>query len=137
VRKPAAAGVVGKWKSHAFAFAGSPLFHHPLAPLGVPCHALGMSAPYFVLVREMRDAYNHRLRLVQSARQQGIKPTARLFQTTVPTVRKWLRRYQQQGPRGLIEVSRAPITNPAKLPPPSKNRSSLCASSCLPSAPAV
>jgi len=60
-----------------------------------------VSAPYFVLVREMREAYNHRLRLVESARQRGIKPTARLFRTTVPTVRKWLRRFQQQGLRGL------------------------------------
>jgi transposase-like protein len=65
-------------------------------------------APYYDLVREMRDAYNHRLRLVASARQRGLKPTARLFQTTVPTVRKWLRRYQQQGPSGLVERSRAP-----------------------------
>jgi hypothetical protein len=56
------------------------------------------AAPYFDLVREMKDAYNHRLRLVQSARQIGIKPSARLFSTTVPTVRKWLRRFQQQGP---------------------------------------
>jgi hypothetical protein len=46
---------------------------------------------YFDLVREMKDAYNHRLRLVESAKQHGIKPTARLFATTVPTVRKWLR----------------------------------------------
>ena len=53
---------------------------------------------------------------MQSARQCGIKPTARLFQTTVPTVRKWLRRYQQQGPRGLIEVSRAPHHQPGKTP---------------------
>jgi transposase len=75
-----------------------------------------MSAPYFTLVREMRDAYNHRLRLVQSARQRGIKPTARLFQTTVPTVRKWLRRFQQHGPRGLIELSRAPHHQPGKAP---------------------
>ena len=75
-----------------------------------------MSAPYFVLVREMRDAYNHRLRLVQSARQRGIKPTARLFQTTVLTVRKWLRRFQQQGLRGLIELSRAPHHQPGKTP---------------------
>lgn len=74
-----------------------------------------MSAPYFVLVREMSSAYNHRLRLVHSARQLGIKPTARLFQTTVPTVRKWLRRYQQQGPRGLLERSRAPH-QPGKTP---------------------
>ena len=64
----------------------------------------------------MKDAYNHRLRLVHSARRQGIKFTARLFQTTVPTVRKWLRRYQQQGPRGLIELSRAPHHQPGKTP---------------------
>jgi len=62
----------------------------------------------------MKDPYNHRLRLVQSARQHGIKPTARLFQTTVPTIRKWLRRYQQQGPRGLLELSRAPHHQPGK-----------------------
>ena len=62
----------------------------------------------------MSSAYNHRLRLVHSARQLGIKPTARLFQTTVPTVRKWLRRYQQQGPRGLVERSRAPHHQPGK-----------------------
>ena len=52
-------------------------------------------ARYFDLVREMKNAYNHRLRLVESARQRGIKPTARLFATTEPTVRKWFRRYQQ------------------------------------------
>ncbi len=73
-----------------------------------------MAAPYFVLVREMKDAFNHRLRLVQSARQRGIKPTARLFQTTVPTVRKWLRRYQQLGLVGLQEHSRAPHHQPQR-----------------------
>jgi hypothetical protein len=46
------------------------------------------AARYFDLIREMKDAYNHRLRLVESARQCGIKPTARLFATTVPTVHK-------------------------------------------------
>ena len=76
-----------------------------------------MSAPYFVLIREMRDAYDHRLRLVQSARQRGIKPTARLFQTTVPTVRKWARRFQQHGPRGLIDLSRAPHHHPNQTSP--------------------
>ena len=62
-----------------------------------------MSAPYFDLIREMKNAYNHRLRLVARARQHGIKTTARLFQTTVPTVCKWLRRYREQGSSGLIE----------------------------------
>ncbi|MGH8648567.1 MAG: helix-turn-helix domain-containing protein [Burkholderiales bacterium] len=77
-----------------------------------------MTAPYFDLVREMKDAYNHRLRLVESARQRGIKPTARLFVTTVPTVRKWLRRFQQRGLSGLRNHSRAPHHCPHKTPLP-------------------
>jgi hypothetical protein len=55
----------------------------------------------------MKDAYNHRLRLVDSAKQRGIKPTARLFATTVPTVRKWWRRCRQQGHSGPLPLSRA------------------------------
>ena len=75
------------------------------------------AARYFDLIREMKNAYNHRLRLVESAQQRGIKPTARLFATTVPTVRKWLRRYQQHGPSGLRELSRARRYQPHKTPP--------------------
>ena len=73
-------------------------------------------ARYFDLVREMKNAYNHRLRLVESAQQRGIKPTARLFATTVPTVRKWLRRYQQQGCSGLQERARARHQQSLKTP---------------------
>jgi transposase len=73
-------------------------------------------ARYFDLVREMRDAYNHRLRLVESAKRIGIKPTARLFTTTVPTVHKWLRRFQQRGPSGLVAPSRARHHQAQKTP---------------------
>ncbi len=79
-------------------------------------------APYYELVREMRDAYNHRLRLVQYARQHGIKPAARALATTVPTVRKWLRRYQHDGPRGLVEQPRAPHHQPRKTSPEVEQR---------------
>ena len=75
------------------------------------------AARYFDLVREMTDAYNHRLRLVQYARQHGIKPTARHFSTTAVTVRKWLRRFQQHGPSGLREHSRAHHHCPHKTSP--------------------
>jgi|SRR5579859_514215 len=75
------------------------------------------SVRYFDLVREMKDAYNHRLRLVESAKQRGLKPTARLFATTVPTVRKWLRRFQQHGPSGLIALRRARHHQSQKTPP--------------------
>jgi len=49
---------------------------------------MATSARYFDLVRKMKDAYNHRLRLVESAKQRGIKLAARLFATTEHTVRK-------------------------------------------------
>jgi transposase len=75
------------------------------------------SARYFDLVREMKNAYNHRLRLVESAKQRGIKPTARLFATSTLTVRKWWRRYQQHGLAGLQEHSRAPRRHPLKTSP--------------------
>src|SRR5690242_10973168 len=76
-----------------------------------------ISARYFDLIREMKpNAYNHRLRLVESAKERGIKPTARLFATTVPTVRKWLRRFQQHGPSGLVARPRARHHQPHKTP---------------------
>lgn len=76
-----------------------------------------MSAPvpYFDVVRQMKNAFNYRLRLVTHARQHGIKAAARAFRTTVPTVRKWLRRYEEQGLQGLQERSRAPHSCPHKI----------------------
>jgi transposase len=55
--------------------------------------------------------------LVESVKERGIKPTARLFVTSALTVRKWWRRYQQHGPSGLKEHSRAPHHHPLKTPP--------------------
>jgi transposase-like protein len=75
---------------------------------------MATSARYFDLVREMKNPYNHRLRLVESVRERGIKPTARLFATSTLTVRKWWRRYQLRGPSGLREQSRAPHRHPLK-----------------------
>jgi len=49
------------------------------------------------------------------ARQHGIKAAARAFRTTVRTVRKWLRRYEAQGLKGLQELSRAPHSCPHKI----------------------
>jgi len=76
-----------------------------------------MSAPvrYFDLIRQMKNPFDYRLRLVTHARQHGIKAAARAFQTTVPTVRKWLRRYQAQKLAGLQEQSRAPHYCPHKI----------------------
>ena len=76
-----------------------------------------MSAPvpYFEVVRQMKKAFSYRLRLVTHARQHGIKAAARAFRTTVATVRKWLRRYEAQGLKGLQELTRAPHSCPHKM----------------------
>src|SRR5579863_764502 len=78
---------------------------------------MATAARYFDLIREMKkNAYNHRLRLAESVRIRGIQPTARLFATSPFTVRKWWRRYQQLGPSGLQEHSRAPHRQARKTP---------------------
>lgn len=80
---------------------------------------LGQAMPtpvaYFDLLRAMKNPFDFRLRLVTHARQHGIKAAARAFRTTVPTVRKWLRRHQAQGLKGLQELSRAPHSCPHKI----------------------
>ena len=68
--------------------------------------------PYFDLIREMKDAFNHRLRLVDCARPNGIKAAARFCQTTAPTVRKRVRGYRQQG---LKDLPQAPHGFPHKV----------------------
>jgi transposase len=121
----AAAVAVGKsagWAGFASGGGNPVLVFHaasfPQPPRACRYNALPISARYFDLVREMKNnAYNHRLRLAESAKERGIKPTARLFATTVPTVGKWLRRFQQQGPSGLIAQSRARHHQPHKTPP--------------------
>jgi transposase len=71
--------------------------------------------PYFDVVRQMKNAFDYRLRLVTYARRHGIKAAARAFRTTVPTVRKWRRRWEAQGLKGLQELSRAPHSCPHKI----------------------
>jgi len=74
-----------------------------------------VSTAYFVLIREMRRL-QHRLRLVQSARQQGITPTARLFQLPFPPCASGCGDIRSRGPRGLLELSRDPHHEPGKTP---------------------
>jgi hypothetical protein len=84
---------------------GWPAGGEPASPRRVESPRHGYRRPLFRLVREMKNPYNHRLRLVESVKERGIKPTARLFATTVSTVRKWWRRYQRQGPSGLPDLA--------------------------------
>jgi len=60
------------------------------------------------------DKYDLRLRIIKAALANGVKPTARLFDTTPKTVRKWLNRYRQERLSGLNELPRIPLHCPHK-----------------------
>ena len=60
------------------------------------------------------DKFDLRLRMVKYAVVYGVKPTARAFDTTPKTVRKWLNRYHQERLAGLNELPRIPLRCPHK-----------------------
>ena len=60
------------------------------------------------------DKFDLRLRMVKHAVVYGVKPAARVFDTTPKTVRKWLNRYQQERLAGLNELPRIPLRCPHK-----------------------
>ena len=70
-----------------------------------------------VRMKGKADKYDLRLRMIKYAKQHGVKPAARLFDTTAKTVRKWLRRYEQERLAGLNELPRIPLRCPHKISP--------------------
>src|SRR6266849_8969306 len=83
----------------------------------------------------MRDAYNHRW--VQSARQRGLKPTPVFSKPPSPPCASGCAAINSRDRAASSNGPALLITSPARLPPTSNRRSSLCASACLPSALAV
>ena len=75
-----------------------------------------------VRMKTKANAFDLRLRVVLYAREHGVKPAARHFQTTPKTVRKWLRRYRQERLAGLNELPRIPLTCPHKTSPADERR---------------
>ncbi len=66
--------------------------------------------------------YGIRRRLVADALENGIKATARAWGCSRNTVRLWIRRFQQQGWKGLKEASHAPASCPHKTSPELEKR---------------
>ena len=50
--------------------------------------------------------------MVQYALSHGVKPTARVFGTSPPVVRKWLKRFKESGYADLVDLSRRPHHSP-------------------------
>ena len=67
---------------------------------------------YYQIMRNCKDKRAHRYQMVQYALSHGVKPTARIFGTSPPVVRKWLTRFKEQGYAGLIDLSRKPHHSP-------------------------
>jgi len=71
---------------------------------------------YYTMSRNSKDPKYLRFEIARYAKESGIKPAARMFQTTVKTVKKWLFRWVPGTLQGLEEMSRAP-KNPCKRIP--------------------
>ena len=71
---------------------------------------------YYTMLRSKDHVFALRLEIVIYARQHGIRAAARRYKTTRNTVRKWLRRHEQEGKAGLENLSRAPHRCPHKTP---------------------
>jgi len=77
---------------------------------------------YYQIMRNCKDKRAHRYQIVQYALIHGVKPTARVFGTSPPVVRKWLKRFKEQGYAGLVDLSRRPHYSPRATPQDIKDR---------------
>jgi transposase len=78
--------------------------------------------PYYDVMRKSKDPKWIRHRIVLSAKEAGIRETARQFGVSRATVRKWYRRFEEQGYRGLESLSRRPKHSPNATPPEERKK---------------
>jgi transposase len=75
-----------------------------------------VSVSYYEVLRDSPDPYHFRVKLVEYAVKHSIKGAAKHFACSRNTVRKWLRRWKEEGPKGLRNRSRRPKRSPNKTP---------------------
>jgi len=80
----------------------------------VPLNPIVIMNRLYVRMNGKADKYDLRLRIVPYAKPHGVKPAAAVFDTTPKTMRKWLRRYEQERLAGLNEWPRIPLRCPHK-----------------------
>ncbi len=69
---------------------------------------------YFNMITAKSQEFVIRWELISYASDHGIRATSQAFNCSRNTVRKWLRRYDDEGKRGLFNRSRAPNNIPHK-----------------------
>ncbi|UCG82773.1 MAG: transposase [Dehalococcoidia bacterium] len=77
---------------------------------------------YYQIIKDMSNRFNYRLRMVEHACEHGISSAAQEYKTSRVTVRKWVRRYREEGLEGLKDRKRAPGHIPHKLKPEEEDR---------------
>ena len=80
------------------------------------------SVSYCEILRDSKDPYCYRVKMVEYAINHGIKAAARYCACSRNTVRKWLKRWKEEGPKGLRNRSRRPRNSPNKTPTRITNR---------------
>ena len=71
---------------------------------------------YYTMIKSKNHQFDLRLDMVIRAKKHGIRDAARAFKTTRDTVRRWLRRFEEEGKAGLEGLSRAPNHCPHATP---------------------
>jgi transposase len=77
---------------------------------------------YYAVMRRSIDKKTLRHQMVVSVEKAGIKETARVFHTTRNTVRKWHRRWCQDGYAALADRSRRPKRSPLATAPDQRRK---------------
>jgi len=75
---------------------------------------------YYQIMRDSKDKKQWRYQMVQKALDQGVKPTARAFNTSPGVVRKWLKRFKTEGYSALADRSHKPHLSPRQTPEETK-----------------
>ena len=72
--------------------------------------------PWYQIMRFSKDKKQQRYQMVVYALKHGVKPAARTYDTSPKTVRKWIKRFKENGYQGLEDLSRRPKYSPNALP---------------------
>jgi len=77
---------------------------------------------YYSIMRTSKDPRHLRFQIVLSVEKSGIRETARVFHLSRTTVRKWHRRWQENGYQALEARSRRPLHSPNATPPKERRK---------------
>jgi len=70
---------------------------------------------YYEIYKNSKDSFFIRLKIIESVKNIGIKPTARKYNTTKTTVKKWINRFNVGGKKAIKDRSKRPNNSPNQM----------------------